>query len=56
MTITSKSSRVSKNRNNSAHPLQRLLNYGSQYRILLVGRLSSFSMRLYWFTATLDDH
>ncbi|MEH2047203.1 ABC transporter ATP-binding protein [Nostoc sp.] len=32
MTITSKSSRVSKNRNNSAHPLQRLLNYGSQYR------------------------
>ncbi|MDZ8135345.1 MAG: ABC transporter ATP-binding protein [Nostoc sp. DedQUE04] len=32
MTITSKSSRVSKNRRNSAQPLQRLLNYGSQYR------------------------
>ncbi|MFW9261426.1 ABC transporter [Nostoc sp. KVJ20] len=32
MTITSQSPRVSKNRSNSAHPLQRLLNYGSQYR------------------------
>ncbi|MEH1830613.1 MAG: ABC transporter ATP-binding protein [Nostoc sp.] len=31
MTITSKSPRVSKNRRNSAHPLQRLLNYGSWY-------------------------
>jgi ATP-binding cassette subfamily B protein len=32
VTITSKSSKVSKNRTNSAQPLQRLLNYGSQYR------------------------
>ncbi|MEH2206151.1 MAG: ABC transporter ATP-binding protein [Nostoc sp.] len=32
MTIISKSPKVSKNRRNSAHPLQRLLNYGSQYR------------------------
>ncbi|WP_035140335.1 ABC transporter ATP-binding protein [Fischerella sp. PCC 9605] len=32
MTITSKSSRVSHKLRNSAHPLQRLLNYGSRYR------------------------
>ncbi|MCC5667001.1 ABC transporter ATP-binding protein/permease [Nostoc sp. CHAB 5784] len=32
MTITSKPPRVSNKGRNSAHPLQRLLNYGSQYR------------------------
>ncbi|MBE8964954.1 ABC transporter ATP-binding protein [Nostocales cyanobacterium LEGE 12452] len=32
MTIISKSSKVSNKVRNSAHPLQRLLNYGSQYR------------------------
>lgn len=32
VTITSKSSRVSNPRGKSAHPLQRLLNYGSRYR------------------------
>lgn len=32
MTITSKSPKVSLKRGNSAHPLQRLLNYGSRYR------------------------
>ncbi len=31
MTIISKSPRVSLKRGNSAHPLQRLLNYGSRY-------------------------
>jgi ATP-binding cassette, subfamily B, bacterial len=32
VTITSKFDRLSNKRRNSTHPLQRLLNYGSQYR------------------------
>ncbi|WP_193197127.1 ABC transporter ATP-binding protein [Nostoc sp. MG11] len=43
MTITSKSPRVSENRRNSAHPLQRLLNYGSQYR-QQIWQATSFSI------------
>ncbi|NDJ21049.1 ATP-binding cassette domain-containing protein [Nostoc sp. B(2019)] len=43
MTITSKSPRVFENRINSAHPLQRLLNYGSQYR-QQIWQATSFSI------------
>ncbi len=43
MTITSKSPKVSKNLRNSAHPLQRLVNYGSQYR-QQIGQATLFSI------------
>ncbi|MBN3889986.1 MAG: ABC transporter ATP-binding protein [Nostoc sp. JL31] len=43
MAITSKSSTVSKNQRNSAHPLQRLLNYGSQYHQQIL-QATSFSI------------
>ncbi len=43
MTITSKSPRLSHKRRNSAHPLQRLLNYGRQYR-QQIWQATSFSI------------